>query len=174
MNPSPHTPKASIAFRKATPDDLYLLLHWNKQPHLAGTGADEDWEFEEILLEDPDWREQLIAELDGEPIGFVQIIDPHEEETYYWGEVEEHHRAIDIWIGEEMTLGKGYGTEMMRLAIGRCFADSEVKGILIDPMATNRGAIRLYERLGFEFLEKRVMGGVEVRVYGLGRDRNWK
>jgi aminoglycoside 6'-N-acetyltransferase len=170
MSASPPIPEGSVNFRKALPEDLPLLMHWAQQPHLAGTGADEDWEFEESLRENPTWREQLIAELDGTPMGFVQIIDPKEEESHYWGEVEENLRAIDIWIGEERFVGKGYGSAMMRLAIGRCFADPAVRGILIDPLATNEKAIRFYERLGFEFLEARVMDGSEVRVYRLARE----
>jgi aminoglycoside 6'-N-acetyltransferase len=49
-------------------------------------------------------------------------------------------RAIDIRIGEARDLGKGYGTVMMRLALGRCFADPAVTAVLIDPLKTNRRA----------------------------------
>jgi aminoglycoside 6'-N-acetyltransferase len=41
-------------------------------------------------------------------------------------------RAIDIWIGEETDLGKGYGTKMMQLVIARCFSNPTVMAILID------------------------------------------
>lgn len=40
----------------------------------------------------------------------LQIIDPYEEETHYWGPIKKNKRAIDIWIGEEKNLNKGYGT----------------------------------------------------------------
>lgn len=60
------------------------------------------------------------------PIGFIQIIDPVREESHYWGDVAENLRAIDIWIGAETDLGKGYGTKMMQLALVRCFADLSV------------------------------------------------
>jgi hypothetical protein len=62
---------------------------------------------------------QLIAEIEGRPVGFVQIIDPAREDSRYWGEVEENLRAVDLWIGEEADLGKGHGTRMMRLALER-------------------------------------------------------
>ena len=106
----------------------------------------------------PSWREQLIAELRAKPIGFIQIIDPLLEETHYWGEVESNVRAIDIWIGEEHNLNKGYGTEMMRLAIKRCFANDDVKYILVDPLASNVRAHQFYESMGFRFVEERVFG----------------
>lgn len=59
---------------------------------------------------------------------------------------------------------------MMRLAIDRCFADPTVGGILIDPMASNDGARRFYERLGFRFVENRSFGDDDCAVYRLERD----
>ncbi|WP_308737902.1 GNAT family N-acetyltransferase [Nostoc sp. 'Peltigera membranacea cyanobiont' N6] len=90
----------------------------------------------------------MIAQINGRPIGFVQIIDPAREESRYWGDVAPDLRAIDIWIGEETDLGKGYGTKMMQLALNRCFADPRVTTVLIDPLASNTRAHRFYERLG--------------------------
>ena len=159
----------SITFREATTNDLELLLHWDRQPHVIACDPDSDWEWEKELPRKFSWREQLIAELDGVPLGMVQIIDPHEEETHYWGDVAPNLRAIDIWIGEAENLSKGYGTEMMRQAINRCFADEKVTGILIDPLETNTQAHRFYQRLGFQFVEKRVFEGASCLVYELKR-----
>ncbi len=161
-----------IKLRPATISDLKLLNHWDTQQHVIDSDPDDDWDWENELKRDPEWREQLIAELDGEPIGFVQIIDPFHEETKYWGDVEEGKRALDIWIGEEKNLGKGYGTEMMQLAIERCFEDPNVTGILIDPLKTNTKAHRFYERLGFRFVEERMFYDRMCCVYELKRE-NW-
>ena len=129
----------------------------------------DDWNWEVELARDPDWREQLIAELDGRPIGFVQIIDPAREETRYWGDVAAGFRALDIWIGEEDDLGRGHGTRMMRLALDRCFSDPEVSAVLIDPLASNTRAHRFYERLGFRFVERRGFGADDCFVLRLAR-----
>jgi aminoglycoside 6'-N-acetyltransferase len=96
--------------RPVTTADLALLRHWDEQPHVIAAAPNDDWGWEIELNRSPDWREQLIAELDGRPIGFVQIIDPAREESHYWGEAPGGLRAIDIWIGEADELGKGYGT----------------------------------------------------------------
>jgi aminoglycoside 6'-N-acetyltransferase len=130
---------------------------------------DDDWKWEKEFALNPVWRSQLMAELNREPIGFIQIIDPLEEETHYWGEVAPNLRAIDIWIGEEKNLGKGYGTQMMRLAIEQCFSDPKVTKIIIDPLATNTKAHRFYERLGFKFVEERKFDDSECFVYELKR-----
>jgi aminoglycoside 6'-N-acetyltransferase len=158
-----------IDLRPATPDDLALLRHWDEQPHVIASDPNDDWGWEVELHRHPDWREQLIAELDGRPIGFVEIIDPAREESHYWGDTSADLRAIDIWIGEEACLGKGYGTQMMRLALDRCFADPAVSAVLVDPLAGNTRAHRFYERLGFRFVEARRFGEDDCFVYRLQR-----
>jgi aminoglycoside 6'-N-acetyltransferase len=157
--------------RPATPADLYLLQRWDEQPHVIASDPNDDWRWEIELARSPDWREQLIAEIDGRPIGFIQIIDSAREESRYWGEVPANLRAVDIWIGEADDLGKGHGTSMMKLALARCFADSAVEAVLIDPLASNTRAHRFYERLGFEFVERRRFGQDDCFVYRLDRSR---
>ena len=159
-----------ITLRPATIDDLPLLQHWDEQPHVVESDPSDDWQWETELLRAPEWREQLIAELDGRPIGFIQIIDPALEESHYWGDVSDTLRAIDIWIGELGDTGKGYGSEMMRLALDRCFADPRVTSVLIDPLASNTAAHRFYERLGFRFVAEQRFGEDDTRVYALHRD----
>jgi aminoglycoside 6'-N-acetyltransferase len=159
---------ANITLRAATPDDLPLLRHWSSQPHVIAA-TDDDWGWETELQRSPGWREFLIGEADGRPIGFMQIIDPAREESQYWGCIEEGHRAIDIWIGEARDLGQGYGTEMMKLAIARCFADPSVKSVLVDPLESNRRSHRFYEHLGFEYVVRRCFGDDTCFVYRLKR-----
>lgn len=159
-----------INLRPAIPDDLALLRHWDQQPHVIASDPNDDWGWEEELHRNPDWREQLIAELENHhPIGFIEIIDPAREEDHYWGEVPANLRAIDIWIGEESELGKGYGTQMMQLALNRCFADSAVTAVLVDPMVSNTRAHRFYEKLGFQQIECRRFGADDCFVYRLNR-----
>ncbi len=143
----------AVVLRDARPADRELLETWQARPHVAAAGAGGDWGWRRELERRPAWREQLIAELDGRAIGFVQIIDPALEDSHYWGSVENNLRAIDIWIGEETLLGKGHGSEMMRQALERCFADPAVQAVLVDPLTTNERAHAFYRRFGFEFTE---------------------
>jgi aminoglycoside 6'-N-acetyltransferase len=161
--------EGELSLRHATIDDLAMLRHWDEQPHVAGADPNDDWNWELELGQSPDWREQLIAEMDGRPIGFIQILDPALEESGYWGDAPPDLRAIDIWIGEASDLGKGYGTEMMRLAIDRCFENPNISAVLIDPLAINVRAHRFYERLGFQFVERRHFGDDDCFVYRLER-----
>src|SRR3954452_10330027 len=111
-----------VSLRHANLGDLDLLRRWDEQPHGLASDPNDDWAWETELVRNPPWREPLIGEGDGRPVGFIQIIDPAEEESHYWGEAPPNLRAIDIWIGEASDLTRGYGTVMMRQAIARCFA----------------------------------------------------
>ena len=156
--------------RPATPADCPLLLHWGEQPHVvAGGVVNDDWQWELELPRQPDWREQLIADLDGRAIAFVQIIDPALEESHYGGEVPPRLRAVDLWIGEARDLGKGYGTAILRLALARCFAAPEVTATLVDPLVSNTRAHRFYQRLGFRPAERRTFGTDDCLVHRLDR-----
>jgi aminoglycoside 6'-N-acetyltransferase len=161
----------SLTLRRAVAADVKLLKTWDGKPQVvAASGDDGDFDWEGEVPRDVPWREILIAEVDSRPIGVIVIIDPAEEEDHYWGDVDKDLRAIDIWIGEEAYLGKGYGTEIMRMAIERCFAAPDVKGIIIDPLVANTDAHRFYERLGFEKIDRRIFSGVDdCFVYRLNR-----
>ncbi|MBX2805785.1 MAG: acetyltransferase [Hyphomicrobiales bacterium] len=158
-----------IRLRCATRADIPLLKYWDTLPHVIEAGGGE-WEWDvEIPFEAP-WLEQFVAEEDGRPVGFIQIIDPAEEQTHYWGECEPDLRAIDIWIGEVRDLGRGLGTEMMQLALSRCFADPRIKAVLVDPMASNIRAHRFYQRNGFQFAERRMFGSDDCHVMRVSRE----
>lgn len=161
--------KGTMNLRPASIADLALLRRWDEQPHNIASDPNSDWAWETELKRTPDWREQLIAEVDGRPVGFIQIIDPAREDSHYWGDVEANLRAIDIWIGDAADLGKGYGSKMMTLALARCFAMPEVSAVLIDPLASNVRAHRFYQRFGFRFIERRQFGADDCLIYRLDR-----
>lgn len=161
-----------IKLRKASLEDLELLRYWDKQEHVLESDPNDDWNWGYELQREPEWREQLIAESDGKPVGFLQIIDPALEESHYWGEVPRGLRAIDIWLGEQADLGKGFGTEMMKQTIARIFENAGINAILVDPLESNVRAHRFYERLGFRLLEKRRFGQDDCLVFRLVR-KDW-
>lgn len=56
-----------MELRRATIDDLSLLRHWDEQSHIIAADPNDDWAWEIELERSPDWREQLIAQIDGLP-----------------------------------------------------------------------------------------------------------
>jgi aminoglycoside 6'-N-acetyltransferase len=168
---------SGLSLRPATLNDVAMLELWDTDADVIAATTDDaaakrafgglDWR--EELLHDSDVSHHLIAEVDGRPIGAIQVCDPFMEPTHYWGDVESNLRAIDIWIGSEADRGKGYGTEMMRLAHARCFAGSTVRAVVIDPLASNTRAIAFYQRLGYVIVERRMFGDDDCLVLELAR-----
>lgn len=161
-----------IELRSMRVDDVEHVVRWDEDPDVAASAGDDDW-YDwpvELARGELPWRELLIAEEDGRPVGFVQLIDAREEESHYWGdEVAPGVWAIDIWIGSPHDRGRGLGTAMMVQALARCFDEHRASEVLIDPLASNEGAIRFYERLGFEFVEERHFGDDHCRVHRFAR-----
>jgi|JI8StandDraft_1071087.scaffolds.fasta_scaffold143856_1 aminoglycoside 6'-N-acetyltransferase len=160
----------TVTLRRARADDIPRLEAWDTQPHVvAATGDDDVFDWADELSRDAEWTTTLIAEEDGRPVGVVQMIDPREEETHYWGEVEPNLRAIDIWIGEPEDLGRGLGSQMMTLVLDQCFDDPAVVAVLIDPLETNVRARAFYRRMGFAEVGPRVFGNDHCLVHRLDR-----
>lgn len=166
-----------VTLRRATPKDVVWLDLWDNDPGVIACSTDDP--AATIAFEDTDWAVELaaqdefsqyfIAELDGRPIGAMQICDPHLESTHYWGEIAPNLRAIDIWIGAPVHRGQGHGVTMMQLALERCFADARVTAVVIDPLASNVRAHRFYTRLGFKPLGRRNFGGDDCLIHELTR-----
>ena len=166
-----------VTLRRATPADSVWLDHWDSDPDVIACSTDDP--DATIAFANTDWAEELaaqdehsqyfIAELDGRPIGAMQICDPHLEKTHYWGDIAPNLRAIDIWIGAPGDRNRGYGDEMMRQALESCFADRRVTGIVIDPLASNTRAHRFYQRMGFVAVGRRNFGGDDCLVHELTR-----
>ncbi|MEQ1912873.1 MAG: GNAT family N-acetyltransferase [Vicinamibacterales bacterium] len=167
-----------LCLRRATLEDVAVLEQWDADPDVIAATSDD--ESTERAFGGLDWREELsldsevsyhlIAEVDGRPVGAMQICDPHVEPTHYWGDISPNLRAVDIWIGAERDRNKGYGREMMRRAHDRCFADPDVTAIVIDPLASNTRAIAFYHRLGYVTVEPRCFGDDDCLVLTLTRD----
>jgi aminoglycoside 6'-N-acetyltransferase len=168
---------STVTLRPATPADVVWFDLWDTDPDVIACSSDDPNAV--VAFADTDWGEELaaqnehsqyfIAELDGRPIGAMQVCDPHLESTHYWGEIAPNLRAIDIWIGAPADRGEGHGAQMMRLAMTRCFADARVTGIVIDPLASNERAHRFYRRLGFRPSGRRSFGGDDCLIHELTR-----
>ena len=171
----------SLILRPSSPSDVAWFERWDSDPDVIAATSDDPGAT--VAFADTNWAEELaaqdqhsqyfIAELDGRPIGAMQICDPHLESSHYWGEIAPNLRAVDIWIGAAEDRGKGYGATMMRLALGRCFADPRVTAVLIDPLASNERAQGFYRRLGFRPIGRRTFGDDDCLVHELTR-QDWQ
>jgi len=158
------TDDGQLVIRVATQADVPTLARWDEEPSVIACTTDDPnaaqafpgavWPDE--IAATSDLTCYYIAELDGRPIGAMQVIDPHREPTHYWEKIEPNLRAIDIWIGAAADRNKGYGALMMGAVIDACFADVDVAAIIIDPLNSNTDAHRFYRRLGFKPIARRI------------------
>lgn len=149
----------TLLLRSGRDSDIPTLRHWDMDPAVIASttddpdisvafGEESDW-MENLALHQDDPWEYWIAEIDGRPIGAIQLVDPQLEPTHDWGEIEPNLRALDIGIGEPDARGKGYGETMMVTAIAYCFVNPAVDAIIIDPLAPSKRAHKFHQRLGF-------------------------
>jgi aminoglycoside 6'-N-acetyltransferase len=161
-----------LTLRRAMPLDAATLRTWDSDPDVGSSGGDDDsYDWDHELSRDVEWREFLVAEEHGRPVGMVVLIDAACEESHYWGDdVEPGAWAIDIWIGAPGDRSRGLGTAMMQQALRRCFDQHAATVVLIDPLESNRRAIRFYERLGFDVVGPRRFGSDDCLVMRIGPD----
>ena len=155
---------ATLNIRVATQADVPTLERWDADADVIACASDDPNAVQAFagavwcdeIAANSDRSCYYIAERDGRPIGAMQVIDPYREPTHYWGEIEENLRAIDIWIGDGADRNKGYGAVMMGAVVDACLADPAIGAIIIDPLKSNTDAHRLYRRLGFKAIGRRL------------------
>ena len=160
-----------ITLRAARSDDAPTLRMWDLDDAVGFSGGEDDnYDWDHELPRSVPWREFLVAELDARPIGMVVLIDVRREESHYWGEdAPTDSWAIDIWIGSAEHRSKGFGTEMMRQALARCFDVHGANRVLIDPLQTNKRAIEFYRQLGFKEIGPRRFGDDACLVMAISK-----
>ena len=148
-----------VTLRRAGLSDVPLLREWEHDPDvIASGGVDDDWEWEEVLAREVPYQEEWLGCVAGQPIGVVVLLDASREPSGYWSPVEPGVWAIDIWIGAPEHRNRGFGSQMMKLALERCFDVCAASEVLIDPLVSNTRAISFYRSLGFRDVGERVFG----------------
>lgn len=178
MSPSAPPSRIEVVLRPATVADAPLLAAWDREPHVIACSSDDP--DAEVAFDGIDWADELsnsayeltyvIAEVGGVPVGALAVCDPHTEPSHYWGEIEPGLRAIDVWIGPPEWLNRGVGTQMMTQMLDRCFAEPQVKAVVIDPLTSNTAAHRFYRRLGFREEGRRMFEADDCLVMRLTRE----
>ena len=159
----------TITLRPATQADVPLLELWDEDPDVHASSPNDDWDWAGQTLA-TEGLNNFIAELDGRPIGYIQLTDLARDASQYWGAHQTGLMAIDIEIGEPDARGAGNGRIIMGLALEFCFSDPSIRAVLIDPLITNTRAISFYQSLGFIFLENRWFDQDHCAVHHMTRE----
>ncbi len=134
-------------FRRATLDDLDLLVGWQSNPHVREWwGSDEPYDKAELA--DPRVARWIVLNA-GRPFAFMQDYTVHGWEDHHFANLPKGSRGIDQYIGDPGMVGAGHGSAFIRTRMQVLFDDG-APVIATDPHPDNARAIAVYKKLGFE------------------------
>jgi len=146
----------SLSIREAVPEDYEELsrLITDAYQEFAQTVGD-DWEAYREDLADIASRaargSQLVAEMEGRPVGTVSYYPPRDgepvaDEWWWWPKGYAYLRALGV---DPATRGRGVGRALTIACIDRARADGAA-GIALNTLSFMPAATALYEGLGFQ------------------------
>lgn len=153
----------SWTFRPLTRADFSLLGSWLADPEVrrwwqhdpSPEAVERDFGPTVDRLEP---GEDLVAELDGRPVGLVQRARVHSypvDRAMFEGVAGPVHPAavqLDYLVGAASDRGVGLGPRMLEAIVQEIFADPTVPCVLVAVVAVNRRSWRALERAGFHRL----------------------
>lgn len=146
-----------FTFKKIAENDLSLLLPWFKKAHVAKWWpTPEKNELIQHFLKRIRSKNTFgyIVYLNNKPLGYIQYyyIDRTNEKDGAWlPPLPKTTVGIDQFIGDPLSIGKGYGTLFIKEFIDYLHdIEPDITTIILDPHPENIAAIRCYEKVGFE------------------------
>lgn len=155
-----------ITFTPLQESHFSLLLRWLEAPHVK-TWWDQDIHWTPALIKEKygDYvkgyklergiKKPLQAYViyeDDQPLGYIQLYNaydfPREDQIPLEG-MPESLATIDIFIGEEDYVGRGFGSRIIQQFV-RKYVDPHYATCFVDPDTRNASAIRAYEKAGFK------------------------
>ncbi|WP_432353026.1 GNAT family N-acetyltransferase [Sporosarcina sp. A2] len=113
----------------------------------------------ECLEDSVEWKQfkpvGLYAE--GKLVGFAMY-------GFFKGEGVDGRLWIDRLLIDEQFQGRGYGTLFMRKLVETVTKEYGAQEIYLSVYPENEGAVRLYQKLGFQFIEERDINGEHIMV----------
>ncbi|MGB6977492.1 MAG: GNAT family N-acetyltransferase [Gammaproteobacteria bacterium] len=162
-----------ISFYPLMYEHLPLWKKWVQKKHVKDVWFIEGYETVDYIykkIEGNGYDYPFIIALNDEPIGYIVCCDlyryrmqcpnpkglfTHESPGVF---------CMDLFIGEEEFLGKGYGAPIVRTFVNYIFSHFNAQIIFIDPAITNKQAIRCYEKAGFIFAKEAFDGVTNCHV----------
>jgi len=147
---------SDITFRPVEARDVPDLYRWRNEPHVTRWWSEDDDSGPtlDVVARNygPDYDDKehrYIIEMDGRPIGYIQMYKLADWPDYA-ALIQETGAGIDLFIGEPDLINKGIGTEVInRFVEDIVFDDPSITQCVIDPEIKNAAAIRAYTKAGF-------------------------
>ena len=158
-----------ITFKPLQTDHLPLLFRWLEKPHVKVWWDPKiDWTPELLQEKYGSYSEgyylengikkplrAFIVEVDHEPVAYVHLYDVRDysrEAGIPEDKLHDRSTGLDLFIGDEAFVGKGYGTAILKEFLSQHVAPSH-EACFVDPDKNNLQAIRVYEKAGFRALQ---------------------
>jgi aminoglycoside 6'-N-acetyltransferase len=106
-----------------------------------------------------------IIMIDGIDVGYIQTYyySDYESEYFELLEADKYSAGVDLFIGHEDYIYKGYGVHVIRAFIEQyVFSEPKTVNVIITPEPDNAAAIKVYERVGFRWYKTVVTDDGEV------------
>jgi RimJ/RimL family protein N-acetyltransferase len=133
----------TVSLRPATPDDCRRVWDWRNDASTRAVAFNADVipyeqhrRWFETRLTDPDLLFLIIVDGTGEPVGYVRCA------------VHEGAGEVSIALAPQCR-GRGYGTEALREAAARFFAEWPLQRLTARVLSTNVASLRAFEHAGF-------------------------
>lgn len=137
-----------VSLRRMTIEDTPAAVKWRNADCVR-----EQFIFKETVTEEMHRNWFTGKVMTGQVEQFVIVVNESGEEigSQYFRDIDRdrHTAEYGIYIGREDMLGKGYGSEVMELALKYAKQDMEMREISLRVLESNIRARRVYEKMGF-------------------------
>ncbi len=150
-----------VILRRMKEEDTAAAVRWRNASCVR-----EQYIFKDTVTEEMHrkwFRERVMS---GEVEQFVIVIKDSGEEigSQFFKDIDKSTGRAEygIYIGMEEQLGKGYGTEVMELALEYAAVEMGLKEVILKVLAGNERALAIYRSHGFVEYKREVPGDAKL------------
>lgn len=146
-----------LRFASLNESHFALIHQWFNKPHVQAFYSLRSWTCEEVrkklmpYLQSENQMKCFIIYYEEHPVGYIQCYSIKEhpwENQELSDEVVQEAAGIDLFIGEEGSLRKGLGSEVVNRFLEK-YIWPFYRYCLADPDVRNETSIRLFQKCGF-------------------------
>ena len=154
---------SQVSFAPMKESHLHLWEKWADIPHVKEVWFIDGYETTDYIhqkIAGNGYDYPFVIELNGKPIGYIQCCDLYvyrtkcENPKGLFINEEPGTFCLDLFIAEESLLNKGLGTKIINQFTQKLLSEFKTQKILIDPAASNKRAIRCYEKCGYRVIRE--------------------
>lgn len=157
-----------FSFQPLTRQEFPMIINWLAKPHVKKWWPEPEANLAAVekefgaSIDGTEPTKVYLAIVEDKPIGIIQCYQLSDYPKYQKTIKLDNAVGVDLFIGEEAYVGKGYGTAMIKQfveeIIRRQYPDA--KYAISDPEVKNFASIRAFEKAGF------IKGPIKPGDYG--------